>query len=228
MFDNIINSKMLGYVLVILTFFVNACDTTEPTQTSASLSFVTETSLQKIVSDNFQIGEVKLLLRDIKIKNQNEEDSLQISTGPLVVKLNLDGKTTEFAASEIPAGAYNRVRLKIHKIEDSETISDPEFKEGAESEKRYSLIVKGTINGDSFTYRSRKSAEQDIMLEEDIIVEENEEANLTITVDPYRWFYEGDIFLNPNNESNDDKISNNLKHAFKRAFRDNDHNGVGD
>jgi hypothetical protein len=228
MLDNVSNSKMLGYVLVILTLFINACDTTDPTQTSASLSFVTETSLQKIASDDFQIGEVKILLRDIKIKNQNEEDSLQISTGPLVVKLNLDGKTTEFAASEIPAGTYNRVRFNIHKIEDSETSPDPEFKEGTESEKRYSLIVRGTINGEAFTYRSRKSATQDIKLEEDIIVEENAEANLTIIVDPYRWFYEGDIFLNPNNESNDDKISNNLKHAFKRAFKDNDHNGVGD
>ena len=118
------------------------------------------------------------------------------------------------------------MRFSIHKIEDTETCPDPEFKDGVQTENRYSVIVKGMLNGDEFVYRSRKSAEQDIKLSEDIVVEENEDANLTITVDPYSWFYEGEIFLNPNESANEDKIDNNLKYAFKNAFKDNDHDGL--
>jgi len=219
---------LVSLFLGLISFFTTACDTTDPTQTSLTLSFATESNLPKIAADDFQIQEVKLLLRNIKIKNQGNDESLHVKTGPIVVNLNLEGKTTEFASSEIPAGSYNRVRFEIHKIEDSESPPDPDFKDGLESSKRYSIIVNGTLNGEAFTYKSRKSAQQDIKLEYDLIVEENEEANLTITVDPFSWFYEGDTFLNPNNESNDDKIDNNLKYAFKRAFKDSDLDGLGD
>ena len=213
---------------LLLMAINNSCDTTEPDSTSLSLSLKTDTELLKNSEEEFQIQEVKLLMRDIKIKNQAEESELQIKTGPMCINLDLTGKVTEFASSEIPEGAYDRVRFEIHKIQDTEACPDPEFKEGEESSKRYSVIVKGMLNGENFTYRSRKSAEQDIKLIENLIVEENEDANLTITVDPYSWFYEGDTFLNPNDSSNDDKIDNNLKDAFKRAYCDHNHDGIID
>lgn len=212
---------LLSLILISISFF--GCDSTEPNQTSLSLSFLSEAGLQKTSADDFQITEVKLLVRNLKMKNL--EDSMQIKTGPLVVNLNLEGVTTEFAASEIPPGSYNRVRFEIHKIEDSETPPDLEFKEGSESSKRYSTIVKGTISGEAFIYRSRKSAVQDVKLEEDLVIEEGADANLTIKVDPFSWFYNGDQFLNPNDNSNDDKIDNNLKNSFKRAYCDKDKNG---
>ena len=227
--------KVCNLKIIVTLFFsafilFNACDSTQPDQTSLSLSFATETTVPKLISTNeeFQIEEVKLLIRNIKIKNQSEEDSLQVKTGPIVVNLNLDGKLTEFAATEIPAGNYNRVRFEIHKIEDSEVPPDAEFKEGLESSKRYSVIVKGLLNGETFTYKSRKSAVQDVKLETDIIVEENEDANLTINVNPYSWFYDESQFLNPNETSNESKIDNNLQYAFKNAYKDNDHDGVSD
>ena len=196
---------LLPIILLSITFA--GCDITEPDETSLSLSFLSETGLQKNNADDFQISEVKLLVRDLKMKNP--KDSLHFKTGPLVVNLNLDGATTEFAVSEIPPGNYSRVRFEIHKIEESETPPDAEFKEGTESSKRFSVIVKGTINGD----------------EEDLVVEDGMDANLTIKVDPFSWFYNGDQFLNPNNEQNDDLIDNKLKTSFKRAYCDKDRNG---
>ena len=212
---------LLPIILLSITFA--GCDSTEPDETSLSLSFLSETGLQKNYADDFQISEVKLLVRDLKMKNP--KDSLHFKTGPLVVNLNLDGATTEFAVSEIPPGNYSRVRFEIHKIEESETPPDADFKEGTESSKRFSVIVKGTINGDAFVYRSRKSAVQDIKLEEDLVVEDGMDANLTIKVDPFSWFYNGDQFLNPNNEQNDDLIDNKVKTSFKRAYCDKDRNG---
>jgi hypothetical protein len=224
LFKNIF-STLLGLIILVV---ITACDTNDPNETSISMSFSVNSALPKIAADDFQIQNVKLLVRNIKIKNQSFEDSLHVKTGPVVVDLNLEGKTTEFAYSEIPAGTYNRIRFEIHKIEDSEVPPDSEFKESNESSDRFSVIVKGQLNGELFTYKSRKSAVQDIKLAEDLIVEEGEEANLTITVDPFSWFYEGDKFLDPNDNSNDDKIDNNLKYSFKRAFCDKDKNGLED
>lgn len=215
--------KKLFPLILLFSFLLVGCESTEPNETSLSISFLSESGLQKVSADDLQITEVKLLVRNLKMKDL--QDSMQIKAGPLVVNLNLEGLTTEFAASEIPPGAYSRVRFEIHKIEDSETPPDAEFKEGSESSKRYSTIVKGTINGEPFTYRSRKSAVQDIKLDEDLVVEEGADANLTIKVDPVTWFYNGDQFLNPNDNSNDDKIDNNLKNSFKRAYCDKDRNG---
>ncbi len=215
---------LIGAIFLLLT----ACETTEPDQTNLSLSFATDSNLPKSTGDDLQLQEVKLLIRNIKIKNQSGEDSLHIKTGPMVVQLNLQGGLTEFSSSEIPQGTYNRVRFEIHKLEDSETPPDQEFKEGSESSKRYSIVVKGTLNGESFMYKSKKSAVQDIKLEEDLVVEENADANLTIKVDPFSWFYQGDLLLNPNDSANDDKIDNNLKNSFNIAFCDKDRNGTID
>jgi hypothetical protein len=222
------SSSFIFNCIAIILLLVSACNTTEPEETSLSLSFAAENVMPKLAADDFQLQEVKLLIRDIKIKNQADDNEMQVKTEPLVVNLELNGNVTEFSEGEIPAGAYDRVRFEIHKIEDSETPPDPEFKEGSESSMRYSAIVKGTINGDSFRYRFRKSAVQDIKLEEDLLVNDGEAANLTIMVDPYSWFYEGDVLLNPNDKANENLIENKMQNAFKRAYKDNDHNGIGD
>ena len=221
------SSTFILNCMAVLLFIATACDTTDPVDTSISLSFATENALPK-VSEEFQLQEVKLLLRDIKIKNQSDNNEMQVKTGPLVVELDLTGKLTQFSESEIPAGTDDRVRFEIHKIEDAETPPDPEFKEGSESSLRYSVIVKGTIDGEEFRYRFRKSANQDIKLEEDVVVGDGEAANLTIMVDPYSWFYEGDVLLNPNDKSNENLIENKMQNAFKKAYKDNDHDGNSD
>ena len=203
------------------------CDTTENTDSTLSLNFANESYLGK-VDANFQLTEVKILMKEIKIKNQASTDDLQVKTGPFVVQLNLQSRITQFAVATIPAGNYDRVKFEIHKVDEAETPPDPEFKEGLESEFRFSAIVKGEIEGTPFNYRSRKSAKQDIKIEGDIVVEENGSANLSITVDPYSWFYEGDKFLDPNDPANESKIENNFQYGFKNAFKDSDKDGLLD
>lgn len=224
-----LSSKIIVSVsLALFLILFSSCDTTESNVTSLSLSFASKTTLPKVNADNFQIQEVKLLLRNIKLKNQANEDSEQVKAGPFVINLSLNGEVTEFASSEIPPGNYDRVRFEIHKLEDSDVVPDLEFKEGTESSQRYSAIVKGTLDGNTFTYKFQKSAEQDIKLDEDIVVGEGEAANLTLIVDPKSWFYEGDILLNPNDQANESKIEQRMKEGFKRALKDNNHDGLND
>jgi len=212
----------------LMLFAFSACDTTENTNGTVSLSFSNNTALPKINGDAIELDTVKILIRDIKIKSKSGTDSFSIKVGPFVIKLNLTGITTDFAISNIPTGSYDRIKFEIHKIEASETLSDPEFREGTDESLRYSVIVKGKYNTVPFIYKSRKSAKQDLKLETPVIVEENGIANLTITVDPFTWFTDSTNIIDPTNPANENDIDNKIKESFKKAFRDNNHDGNED
>lgn len=232
--------KSLGSLLLFLStiLIIGACDTTETTNGTVSLSFASETGLQKINAD-IQLSEVKILIRDIKLEKESDGESEgeegndeteceNIKVGPFIVNLNLIGLTTDFVVNNIPAGIYDELKFEIHKLEASETPPDPEFKDGEDSSQRYSVIVKGVYNSNPFIYKSRKSAHQELEFENLLVVEENTATNLTIIVDPYTWFYQDEVLLDPTDPSNENDIDNNIEHSFKKAFEDDDHNGEDD
>ncbi|MFI5237620.1 MAG: hypothetical protein ACHQLA_06775, partial [Ignavibacteriales bacterium] len=217
----------------LLFIVLQGCDSTEPNGSNLSLRFSTPSLIQKISDDTITLDTVKILLRDIKLGYETEPDNgendgsdeISVKVGPFVVYLNLAGVNTEFAVSTIPAGSYNKIKFKIHKVEASETPPDPEFKEGDDSSLRYSVIVTGSFNSQPFIYKSRKSAHQKITVEEPIVVEQNTTTNLIITVDPSTWFIEEGRVLDPNNPENQNDIDNNIKDSFKRCYKDNGYDG---
>lgn len=207
-----------------LTFYTG-CNSTEITDGTVSLMFSLSSITQKISNDAIQLDTVKILLRDVNIKDQTGNDEMNIKTGPFVVCLNLKGVTTNFAVNNIPPGSYDRIRFRVHTLEDAEISPDPEFKEGS---LRYSVIVKGVYNSVPFVYKFRKSVHQDLKLETPIQVINSSTANLTIMVDhPLGWFYKEGILMDPNNTGNENDINNNIEHAFKKCFRDDDCDGKG-
>jgi hypothetical protein len=206
---------------ISLTFYTG-CDSTETTDATVSVIFTLSNLTHKISDDNIQIDKIKILFRDIRIKNQSGNEEMNIKAGPFVVYLNINGKTTDFAVGNVPPGSYDRIRFRVHTLEDSEVPPDPEFKEG---NSRYSVIVKGKYNSVPFEYKSKKSAYQDLKLESPVQVVDNSTANLTITVDPFNWFYKDSVLLDPNDPANENDINNNIKHSFKKCFRDNDRDG---
>jgi hypothetical protein len=215
-------------LFIITLLLIVSCDSTETNDGTISLSFSSGSSIQKIVSDTFTLDSVKILLRDVKMKQKSVDDTLNIRVGYFVVYLNLEGMTTDFAVGDVPPGTYDRVRFRVHKLEGSEIPTDPEFKEGSDSSLRYSVIVKGNVNSTPFIYKSRKSAHQDLKLDTPVDVGENEIANLTITVDPYSWFYNGGTLLDPTNPANENIIDNRIKDSFNKCFRDNNYDALED
>jgi hypothetical protein len=216
---------VLAAITISSFILFNSCDTTETQDATISVSLSSETALPKITDDPIQLDEVKILFKDIKIKNQSNNQHPHIKVGTFMVSLNLNGMTTDFAVANVSQGIYDRVKFEVHRLEDSEDPPDPEFRDGA---LNYSVIVKGTYNSLQFRYRSRKSAHQDLKLETPVEVGDNETANLTITVDPYSWFFDGDVPMNPSDPSNENLIDNNIERSFKKCYRDDDHNGMGD
>jgi len=219
--NNLIRSFVIILSFIALIFYTG-CDSTETTDGTVSISFSPSNITQKISDDTIQFDTVKVLLRDIKIKNQSGNDEMNIKVGPFVVYLNLAGMTTDFAVNNVPPGSYDRIRFRVHTLEDSETPPDAEFKDGS---LRYSVIVKGMYNSVPFIYKSKKSAHQDLKLETPLQVADNSTANLTITVDPPNWFYKDNVLMDPNDPANENDINNNIEHSFKKCFRDDDKDG---
>lgn len=224
---------LITFLLTLL--FITACDTTENTNGTLALSFSKGSTPQK-PTDDIQLNEVKILLRDIKLERESDDDSEgedgnydkdceYVKVGPFVVNLNINGPTTDFVVNYIPAGIYDELEFKIHKPKTSETSPDPEFKDGDDNSLRYSVIVKGVYNLNPFVYKSRKSVHQELEFEKLLVVEDNTSTNLTITVDPYTWFYKEGVLLDPTNPANESEIDNNIEHSFKKAFEDDDHDG---
>ena len=237
---NVKNPMWKSISIISISFLLlltQGCDSTETTDGTVSLSLSTPSLTQKISEDSITLDTVKILIRDIKLEYELEDkddspdddgDEVSVKVGPLVVYLDLNGVTTDFAVNNIPSGTYDEVKFKIHKIKASETPPDPEFKEGDDSSLRYSVIIKGIYNSDPFIYKSRKSAHQKIEFENPLVIEPNTFTNLTITVDPSTWFIKEGEILDPNDPANKNDIDNNIKDSFKRCFKDDDHNGDDD
>lgn len=240
-FRKMLNNLSKLFAIFLLLVLFSACDTTENNNGTVSLNLgAGSSSLGKTNVDSLVLTEVKILLRDIKLEHEDDEDfksdsvsedndkEENVKVGPFVVNLNVNGMTTDFAVTEIPAGTYDEIKFKIHQIEGSEIPPDPEFKEGDDSSLRYSVIAKGTYNSIPFVYKSRKPAHQEIELNPPIIIEANTTTSLTITVDPFSWFYKNNVLLNPSDPSNVNDIDNNIAQSFKKAFEDENDDGKED
>ncbi|MFA5806416.1 MAG: hypothetical protein WC879_17430 [Melioribacteraceae bacterium] len=191
------------------------------------MSLAIDKGLNKIGADTIVLDTVKILLKDIKFR-QATGDSSNVKVGPIVVKLNLNGTPTEFAAGNVIAGNYSKIKFRLHKPEDADVISDPEFKAGSGGDLRYSVIVKGKFNGVSFIYKFTKTATQEVNLKNSINLTNDVKTNVTLSVDVNSWFYKGTLVLDPNNTVNKNDIDNNIKDSFLKAFRDSNKDGIAD
>lgn len=220
--------KLNGFVIALLVLFAfSACDKkTDSSAPGSSLSMKVDMSaLAKTAGDTVIIESAKLMLKSIKFKT-DFEDSLDYKTGPFIVNLDLNGGITQIAATDIPNGIYDKIKFKIHKPEDDEAISDSDFVAGADSDKRFSVVIRGTYNGTPFLYRSKKDIEQELEINPPLVVTDStNDVNATLLVAPAGWFMEEGNYLDPNNESNREDIDDNIKRSFKKAMKDNDHDG---
>lgn len=182
-------------------------------------------ALAKTAGDTVIIESAKLLLKSIKFKT-DVEDSLDYKVGPFIVNLDLNGGITQIAANDIPNGTYDEIKFKIHKPEDDEAVSDTDFVAGATSDERYSIVIRGTYNGSPFMYRSKKDIEQELEINPPLVVTDStNDVNATLLVAPAGWFMKDGNYLDPSNESNREDIDDNIKRSFKKAMKDNDHDG---
>lgn|SRR5690349_3046179 len=162
------------------------------------------------------ITEAKLLVSDIKLNASGNSDSSNFKVGPYVLYLTPYGSLLYMDETIIPAGTYDKVAFKVHKLGDFETIADADF---ADSLGRYSVVVRGTYAGVPFTYKSSKSAHQKLSSPNSLVIGTSEKTNITLRVKPYIWFIKNGIYLDPADPNNSNDIDNNIKDNINNNFK---------
>ncbi len=217
---------MLFSALCSLTIF-NGCkdSVVSPAADNVEISVFSTTGLvAENSSATIVLDSIKVLIKDIKLNVSGNSDTSNIKTGPFVVSLNPNSSVNIISSALIPNGSYDRVKFEIHKLEDADGAIDPIFSFGG---GKYSAVVYGKYNGTAFIYRSDKSAKEILSFTPPAVVNSTTKSNVTLKVQPYTWFWNGSDYMDPTLSSNANNIDNNIKASFK-AFKDNDHNGIGD
>jgi hypothetical protein len=225
-------SLLLFALLVSASGFYGCNNSSTVTPPTDNISF-SGLSAADSVGDSqtyFVLDTVKILIKDIKLEVvAASEDSIDFKVGPFVLFLNLKSSLNPISSAIIPAGDYKKIKFEVHKLNDNETVPDPEF---ADANGRYSVIVKGWYLGNYFIYKSTKSAHQKLQLPVTIPVATSTVSNISMIVKPYIWFIKNGAYLNPMDTANANDIDNNIKDNinFKsfKAFKDNDRNGIPD
>lgn len=216
----------------IIPFIISGCDiggdiVIPSGATELSVNVKSDDNASDNPADVIVVTEAKALITDIQYERERDGLNQLHHTGPYVVNLALDGSLKEIMKGYIVRDIYTKAKFQVHKAEDGQQISDPEFIEGTGENQRYSFIVKGTYNGTPFTYKSKRSMDIVINFNKSSNVK-NKTHNFTMLFNKTGWFMNGSAVLNPNLSQNADIIDNNIKSSFKKAFLDDNKDGAAD
>lgn len=226
---------MSKYLILMLSLFFTAvfmlsmagCDenggiTIPSGATDLALSVKSDDQL-----DNITITEAKALITNIEYERESSGRNQLHHTGPFVVNFALSGSLSEILTGYIVRDKYTKVKLQLHKPEENETVSDPDFKEGTGANQRYSFIIKGTYNGTAFVYKTKQSL--NLVVDMNKVTNVNlKKQNITLVLNKTGWFKNGNTELNPNDANNASLIDQNIKNSFKTAFLDDNKDGQPD
>lgn len=182
------------------------------------------------LSDNpvsITITEAKALISTVELERQSDSKNELQQTGPFVFHFNLDGTIEAMETQYIIMDNYTKLKFQLHKPGQNETTTDLEFKDGDSASQRYSFIIKGIYNGNSFIYKSKQSA--NLVINFDQVVNLNlDKTNITVLFNKLKWFSNGSAVLDPNDVQNESLIDNNISTSFSKAFLDNNKDGLPD
>lgn len=171
------------------------------------------------------LDSAKGLLEMVRIQGTNTAD---IKAGPFVMRLMLDGSMSMMGVNAVTGGTYNKVSFKFHKHNPGEPVLDPDFV--GTGTVGYSFVIAGKYNDTPFVYKSPKTAIAEVTVDPASYVNPTSVTvyNITLVVNPTGWFVKNGILMDPRDPVNENDIDNNIKDSFKKAFKDDDVNGIPD
>ncbi len=192
----------------------------------------TDLSMNLKVSDatssgNLVVTDAKALVTDLQYERERDGRDQLHHPGPYVINFVLTGSLKELMHGYIVRDIYTKVKFKLHKAGETETIPDPEFREGTAESQRYSFIIRGTYNGTPFVYKSKQEMNAVIALNKSTNIDQKN-MNLTTVFNKNSWFKNGTAVLNPNDAGNASLIDASILNSFINAFQDNNKDGQPD
>ncbi|NOS84600.1 MAG: hypothetical protein HOP31_05615 [Ignavibacteria bacterium] len=177
--------------------------------------------------NSLQLTEAKFVLRKLVLETENSENECDVKLGPFIIQLDMTAKVVNAGIAKMPFGSYDEVKFQVHKPTPNDGITDPDFIES--NSRRYSVVVRGYYNSVPFTYKSDLTVVKEIAFEgAPVSIGAVPLVYITIRLEPYSWFWENGVFIDPSIEGNKHIIDQNIKLSLRRAFRDMDQNGEPD
>jgi hypothetical protein len=222
-------------VIIMIAIIANGCNQDSVNQPSQAdnMDFSSTSKIEQITQNNggvLILTDVKLLLKDIKLNVAGSGDqTANFKSGPFVIHMDNSTILNTVTSAFIPVGTYDKVLFEIHKLADNENPPDPDF---ADMQGRYSIVARGTYNGNLFIFKSDVSAHQKLTFPKSLVVTSDGKSNITLQVTPYLWFLDDNgLILDPSLKSNLSIISRNIKENINeniKIFLDKDKNGEPD
>jgi hypothetical protein len=181
------------------------------------------------------IDKAELVVRKVELEpsgsNQCSETTgcEEVAAGPALVDLPLSPGAQPQFSIDAPTGAYHEITFEVHKVGNSDS-ADQAFRTAHPEVADQSVMVQGRFNGQSFTFLSDLTAEQELELSPAIQVTAGGAAvNVTIRVDVSTWFRtSAGGLLDPatanKGGANESRVAGNIQKSMN-AFEDSNHDG---
>ena len=172
-------------------------------------------SAMSVQENELIITEIKMFIEEMELDGTRGTKDFEVEN--FIVDLPLDGSPLILTNGELPPGLYDEFELEIEKPDDDVHVTDRDFRDETGS---YSLVVKGTYQGEDFIFRSREDFEIEMDLFPPLVIEESGTSVLVVSVDVSEWFkgWDGET-LDPKDFRNTERINDNIERSFE-AFED--------
>ena len=179
-----------------------------------------------VLPTGITLARVRIALREIELRSRTGDRRAKIEAGPLVLDLagaDLAGGVHRVLDASVPAGTYDKIEFEIRRLESATDAAGDEL-----VRQHASILIDGTIDGQTFSFTSGIEAEQE---REGTFTVGDKTANITFDVDPTGWFVKNGARLDPRDPANREVIEANLRtsiDAFQDDAREGDENHDGD
>jgi len=230
----------LFIVFIGLAVLLPGCSSTTDVSVGIPVTFSARIASQAgfgknaVAPDSISLSRVRVVIRHVRFMSSS--DSSDLRSAPSVIDLGTSTDLRDIFVSSLPPGNYSGVRIKVHRIENSDLagMSSPEMAVFADflAGDRYSVIVEGTVyEGGTvrpFVYRSRIDEVQERQFAEPMVVSASGPVTVTMLLGTDSWFRSSTgALLDPADPANEGPVDDNIKSSID-VFEDNDRNGFDD
>jgi hypothetical protein len=211
--------------LILAPFFIYSCVSGGAELNSQALI---QTQLSNLdirfgtPDDSMQVDNVRMVLGTSFFLGETDQDSLVYARGFGQITYDLGGSPTiDITGGPFMAGIYQSLSFNVLQAPDVDnSVVDDEFTQG---DQQYSIIIEGTFNDETFTFRSEEEFMNDFNFNPDLTVTENNQLYaFTVKNNVQQWFFQANTLLDPRVEENRSLINDRIRTGFNLDQSTND------
>jgi hypothetical protein len=211
-----ISNRILGALLFSAILFFNGCSDTNtgPAVTNTEVSYMSTSD--GLVDGGLQIDSAKILIKDIRFGIGTDSNTItNFRVGTYVLHLNMANTVRLVADAYVAPATYVRSSFEVHQAASANEAPDPDFFDGSIG---YSVVVMGSYNGTQFKFKSQLDVREMMMMLTPVTITTDAVSNITLSVNPYKWFISGGGYLDPTLSVNTPVINANIQGNIGGGF----------